>query len=150
MVTTTGEIVRITEEDTVTKIFVDADAQADKNGKTYYRARHEGRGFTVTEDFYNEWEAGNIYEANLKESSYPVEDAQNPGQFIMRPSFQLTTWATYDQITKIEQSRSKLELGRKRHAVEVKKIEIEGELFEQEALAKFKLDDAKVAALQGD
>lgn len=147
-------MVIITGEDTITKIFIDSNVQkiskGPNQGQDYYRARHAGLGFTVPEDFYEAWLDGNLYEVNLKESSYEVEDPMNPGESIKRDSFQLTTWATCDQIAKLEASRSRLDLGRKRHALESRKIDVEAEVFEKEALAKFKLSDDKVAALQGD
>lgn len=152
VITSNNGKVTIDGKDVVTQISVDPAQQiiskGPNQGQTYYRARHDGIGFIVNEEFRAAWEDGNVIEVNLIPRPYQVEDALNPGQMIDRQGFQLTTWATFDQVAKIEVSQSKLELGRKRHTIEVRKLDLEMEVAEKKALAEFQLSDEKVAALK--
>lgn len=138
--------VTVSGRDVVTKINVDGNVQTITNGpnagQPYFRGRFDGKGFIVTEDFFNKWTAGEVAEVNLTPSTYDVDDPQNPGQPIKRESWQVSAWATYEQITKIAAQEGKLALG-------AKKLEVEMQVIEKKALAELKLDDATVGKLQG-
>lgn len=124
----------------VLEIGVDKAVQSDKNGKLYYRARYQGNGFIIDEDTFGKFETGDIAQFILKESSYEIEDPMDPTQKITRPSWQVISTATYEQLTKIEAQQGKLAIGRKRFDVEIAKLE-------KEAMADVKLETKDVAKL---
>jgi hypothetical protein len=120
---------KVIGRDVYTAIGVDPAQQLIKSGanegQPYYRARYDGKGFTVTEAFFEAWNAGEIVEVNLSESSYLVEDAQNPGQMIPRQSWQLTAFGTVNQIEKVVANENKLRLLNAQTDVQIKKLEAE-------------------------
>lgn len=144
--------ITITGRDVVTKINVDGNqqtiTQGPNTGQPYFRARFDGKGFIVTEEFFNKWSAGEVDEVNLTPSSYDVDDPMTPGEKIKRESWQLSAWATYEQTDRINNQLAKRELGAKRLDVEKRKLDIEMDLFEKKSLADLKLDEAAVSRLQ--
>jgi hypothetical protein len=139
-----GDIRKIEGID-VLQIGVDATAQTiskgDNAGQTYYRARFEGKGFIINEAFLNAFNAGEIAQLILQESDYQIEDPLDPTQMITRPSWQVVSSATYQQVTMIETQQGKLALGRK-------KLDVELQVLEKEALQKLELSAEKLAKLQ--
>lgn len=120
---------KVTGRDVYTAIGVDSAAQTigsgPNEGQPYYRARYEGKGFTVTEAFFKAWTAGEIVEVNLSESSYMVDDASNPGQQIPRQSWQLVAFGTIGQIEKVVANENKLRLLDAQTDIQIKKLEAE-------------------------
>lgn len=117
-------------------------ANGSNQGANYWRGRFKGRGFIFTnEQFLKDFEAGEVAVVNLVEDSYEVEDPLDPTNKMTRESFQFVSYATYKQVQRIEAQQGNLVLGRK-------KLSIEMEVLEKEALKRFDLDDKKVAALQ--
>jgi hypothetical protein len=117
-------------------------ATGPNQGSPYWRARYQGRGFIITdEQFLREFEAGNVAMVSLAESEYQVEDPLNPGEKITRPSYNMVSYATYTQVTRIAEQQGKLDLGKKR-------FDIEMQVLEKKALAELKLDDQQVGKLQ--
>lgn len=129
----------------VLQIGLDKNPQTISKGpnasQTYYRARLDGKGFIVDEAFLNAFTAGNIAQVILMESEYQVEDPLDPGNHITRASWQVVSWATYEQVTMIEAQQGKLAIGRK-------KLDVELQVLEKEALQKLELSAEKVAKLQ--
>lgn len=135
---------KVTGRDVYTAIGVDSTrleiSTGVNMGQPYYRARFDGKGFTVTEAFFNAWTAGEIVEVNLSESSYQVEDAQNPGQFTPRESWQLTAFGTVGQIERVVANENKIRLLNAQTDVQIKKLEAEvvGISMDDEFIAKLK------------
>lgn len=116
-------------------------AKGPNAGQTYYRARFEGKGFIVDEAFLNAFVAGEIAQVILMQSDYQVEDPMDPANMITRDSWQVISSATYQQVTMIESQQGRLALGRKR-------LDVEMQVLEKEALQKLELSSEKVAKLQ--
>jgi len=131
--------------DVVTLISVDPAQQSIQTGpnagQAYYRARHEGKGFIVNEDFFSAFKAGNIAEVSLVESSYQLDDPMNPEQKITRDSWQLSSWATFDQVIAVTKNANKLKMVTKEGEIAMAKLE-------KEELGKLELTDENVSMLK--
>lgn len=122
-------MVTISGRDVISKLNVDSQELKISKGpnvdQAYYRARYDGIGFTVNTDFYQSWKAGKIAEVNLVESSYQVDDPENPDVPITRKSWQLSAYATIDQVLMVEQNEHQLELTKRKGKIQLKKMEYE-------------------------
>ncbi len=116
-------------------------SKGDNAGQTYYRGRFEGKGFIVNEDFLRAFTTGDVAQVTLMESDYQIEDPLDPTNMITRTSWSVVSWASYEQVTKIESQQGKLALGRKN-------LEVQMQVLEKEALQKLELTSEKVAKLQ--
>src|SRR5688572_3043361 len=116
---------KISGADVYTAIGVDRAQQliskGPNEGQPYYRARYDGKGFTVTEQFFKDWIAGNIVEVNLSESTYDVEDPMNPNEKITRQSWQLVAYGTIDQLEMVAKNEGRLNKVRKQSEIDLQK-----------------------------
>jgi hypothetical protein len=136
---------KVAGQDVYTAIGVDRAQQiistGPNQGQPYYRARYDGKGFIVTEEFFKDWSAGNIVEVNLSESTYEVDDPMNPGEKISRQSWQLVAYGTIDQIERVLMAENRLNKVRKQGSIELQKLEVE-------ALGSVKLSDDMIKQLK--
>jgi hypothetical protein len=140
-----AETIKIKGREIASLINVDANEQTfekgPNEGKTYYRARANGRGFIVTPEFYSAWKEGKVAEVSLSESTYMVDDPMNPGNQIQRDSYQLNAFATVDQLQNI--IRNEIALA-KIEKIGYLEIDLEVQSLETAALGKLKLSDDMV------
>lgn len=148
MITTIDGITTLDGKD-VFKITVVAEAQTDKNGASYWRARYAGKGFTINDEaLKDKLVAGEVAEISLVASVYQREDPENAGGTIETPSWAYGGSITYDQLTTAGTKQAAITLAQKRFSLEEKKLDIEGMKLEKEMLASIKLDDAKIKELE--
>lgn len=93
---------------------IDPNAQSIKTGpnkgQIYFRARHDGAGFTVNQEFFDAFTNGNLYEVSLREGTYKVVDPENADAFIERASWSVSGFATKKQIKSITEFEYELKL----------------------------------------
>ena len=78
--------------------------------RTYFRARHDGRGFTVDQAFLDAFNSGKIAEIYLSEGTYQRPDPYKAGEFITVDSWALSGFANRDQIKNMEQFNKEIDL----------------------------------------
>lgn len=136
---------KIVGGDVYTAIGIDKTEQlfqsGPNEGKPYFRARFDGKGFIVTPEFLKDWQSGAIVEVNLTESSYEVEDPMDPEKMITRQSWQLTAYGTIDQLEAVERNSNRLNKVRKMGEIDLQKLEVD-------ALGELKLSDEMIAKLK--
>lgn len=136
---------KISGQDVYTAVGVDRAQQTIKTGinegQPYYRARYDGKGFIVNQEFFDAWTRGEIVEINLTESSYELDDPMTPGEKIVRQSWQLTAYGTIDQLEAVAKNDNRLNKVRKTGEIELQKLEVE-------ALGKIKLSEDMIAQLK--